>query len=224
MKIIIQPQVLGTPSDKDEAADNTDRSPSIQVDNDWRYAVYLWTAAAIAGEVTVTDLDMFEDAGEKRFFEALQDNGVRMSIRAEFVSVRQGASQAFQFDLAAYPQLYLPAIVLAAHTGGTSVLSSAQSAIDLDPVLWQHRIEVLQTVGIGVTIQDGLVIIKGGAGMTATSISETEDPELLAALSILALKAPAAVNINNAHLITSIFPKFFEDLNTLLKTKIQEVK
>ncbi len=212
MTITIAPQTLGLQEENATA--------SIDVNNNWTYAVYLWTLAAVAGKVSVSGLDMFEDAVEKRFFEALQDNAVRMSIRAEFVSVQKGVGQAFQFDLAASPHLYLPLVVLAAHANGTSVLSSAQSAIDLNPTLWQHRIDVLQTLGVDVKLQDGLLIIKGHAQLNTSTISHTQDPELLVALCIFALNAPSATRIANTHLITAVFSEFIKDMNLLLTHKI----
>lgn len=220
MKITIQPQRLGELMEEDEAAG---LSPStLKVANDWRYAVYLLLAGAVAGKVSVAGLDMFEDVAEKRFFEALQDNAVRMSIRAEFVSVTQGAKQAFQFDLAGSPHLYLPLIILAAHAKGTSVLSSVRSAIDLDAGMWEHRINVLQAVGFELKLQDDLLIIKGNGRINTDTVTHTQDAELLAALSICALNAEGAVSISDAHLIADIFPGLISDLNSLLETKVGE--
>lgn len=216
MKIRIHAQAFGA------AEANTDAPPiNIKVENDWLYAVYLWVAAAIAGKVSVSGLDMFEDAVEKRFFEALQDNAVRMSIRAEFVSVQQGTGQAFQFDVAASPHLYLPLIVLAAHANGNSVLSSIQSSIDLNPELWQHRLEVLQALGLDLKLQDGLLIIKKNEAIKNTTVNHTQDAELLMAISILALRANDSTTIHDAHLIASKFPNFISDCNQLLARKIE---
>lgn len=219
MKITIQPQRLGTLTEEDEATGFA--VPSLNVANDWQYAVYLWLAGAVAGKVSVAGLDMFEDVAEKRFFEALQDNAVRMSIRAEFVSVTQGAKQAFQFDLAGSPHLYLPLIILAAHANGTSVLSSVRYAIDLAPGIWEHRIDVLQALGIELKLQDDLLIIKGNGQLNTTAVDHTQDAALLAAISICALNAKDAVSISNAHLIANIFPGLINDLNSLLEIKVR---
>lgn len=216
MNIIIHPQPLGIPDDELSNA-------AIDVKNNWAYAVYLLVAGAIGGSLQVDGLDMFEDAGEKRIFEALQDHDCRMSIRAEFVRVKKGAAKAFQFDMGNSPDLYLPLIVLAAHATGTSVLSSFNTVIEKDPATWQLHFDTLSKLGLDLKLQDGLLIIKGGAALNTAIIEDIADPALLAAVLLLGLNAREPVTVQQAHLIDTLFPNMIDDLNQVLPLKIEKV-
>lgn len=219
MNILIHPQPLGIPNDE-----HSEEQPiaAIDVKNNWPYAVYLLVAGAIGGSLQVDGLDMFEDAGEKRIFEALQDHDCRMSIRAEFVRVKKGTARAFQFDMGNSPELYLPLIVLAAHATGTSVLSSFNTVIEKDPATWQLHFDTLSKLGLDLKLQDGLLIIKGVTALNTATIADISDPALLAAVLLMSLNAPEPVTIQQAELIDTLFPDMIEDLNQVLLLKIEK--
>lgn len=219
MNIRIHPQTLGAPYD--ELAEEQSIA-AIDAKNNWQYAIYLLVAGAIGGSLQVEGLDMFEDAAEKSIFEALQDYDCRMSIRAEFVRVKRGAAKAFQFDMRTRPDLYLPLIILAAHAGGTSVLSSFDTVIEKDPVTWQLHKDTLLKLGLDLKLQDGLLIIKGGISLNTTVIEDISDPALLTAVLLMALNAKEPVTLHQAHLIDTIFPGMIDDLNDILSIKIEQ--
>ncbi|MBL7704812.1 MAG: hypothetical protein JNM21_04610 [Taibaiella sp.] len=220
MNILIHPQPLGIPNDE-----HSEEQPiaAIDVKNNWPYAVYLLVAGAIGGSLQVDGLDMFEDAGEKRIFEALQDHDCRMSIRAEFVRVKKGTARAFQFDMGNSPELYLPLIVLAAHATGTSVLSSFNTVIEKDPATWQLHFDTLSKLGLDLKLQDGLLIIKGGASLNTAVIEDISDPALLTAVLLMGLNAKGPVTVQQAHLVDTLFPNMIDDLNQVLPLKIEKV-
>lgn len=219
MNILIRPQPLGITSNE-----HTEEPSIVAIDvkNNWPYAVYLLVAGAIGGSLQVGGLDMFEDAVEKRIFEALQDHDCRMSIRAEFVRVKKGTARAFQFDMGNSPDLYLPLIILAAHASGTSVLSSFNTVIENDPATWQLHFEALSKLGLDLKLQDGLLIVKGGTSLNTAVIEDISDPALLAAVLLLGLNAKAPVTIHQAHLIDTLFPNMIDDLNQVLALKIKK--
>ncbi|GEM_PF-1284551 len=219
MKLLIQPQAIGL-----YRAESPDELAGALIDarNNWQYAVYLLVAGAIGGDLEVGGLDMFEDAVEKSIFEALQDNGCSMSIRAEFVRVKKGTRSAFQFDISNSPDLYLPLIVLAAHATGTSVLSNFNTVIEKDPATWQLHFDSLLKLGLDLKVQDGLLIIKGGAPLNKAVIDGLSDPELLTAILLMSLNAEEPVTLHQAHLIDSLFPSLIDDLNQVLPIKIEK--
>lgn len=219
MKLLIQPQAIGL--HKEESPDELAEA-LIDARNNWQYAAFLLVAGAIGGNLEVGGLDMFEDAVEKRIFEALQDNGCSMSIRAEFVRVKKGTGSAFQFDISNSPDLYLPLIVLAAHASGTSVLNNFNTVIEKDPATWQLHFDSLLKLGLDLKVQDGLLIIKGGTPLNKAVIDDLSDPELLAAVLLMSLNAKEAVTLHQAHLIDSLFPNLVNDLNRVLSIKIEK--
>lgn len=220
MKILIHPQTIGLLEEE-----NPDEIAGALIDakNNWSYAVHLLVAGAIGGRLEVGGLDMFEDAAEKRIFEALQDNGCSMSIRAEFIRVKKGAARAFQFDMAGSLELYLPLIVLAAHAGGTSVLSNFNMVIENDPATSQLHLDTLTNLGLDLKLQDGLLIIKGGAILNTAVIENITDPALLAAVLLMALNTKEPVTLHQAHLLEELFPGMIKDLNQVLQHKIENI-
>lgn len=220
MKILIQPQAIGL-----HKAESPDEFAEALIDakNNWTYAVYLLVAGAIGGRLEVGGLDMFEDAVEKRVFEALQDNACSMSIRAEFVRVKKGDARAFQFDMSGSPDLYLPLIVLAAHAEGTSVLSNFNTVIEKNPAIWQLHLDTLTQLGLDLKLQDGLLIIKGGATLNTATIEHISDPALQAAVLLMGLNAKEPVTLHQAHLLEALFPGMIEDLNQVLQLKIEKI-
>lgn len=221
MKILIRPQTIGL-----HKAESPDELAGTLIDakNNWSYAVYLLVAGAMGGNLEVGGLDMFEDAAEKRIFEALQDNTCSMSIRAEFVRVKKGAAKAFQFDMAGSPDLYLPLIVLAAHAEGTSVLSNFTTVIENDPATWQLHLDTLTKLGLDLKFQDDLLIIKGGATLNTPVIEGISDPALLATILLMGLNAAEPVTLHQAHLLEELFPGMIEDLNQVLQLKIEKIR
>lgn len=219
MNILIHPQSLGISNDDHPEEQSI---AAIDVKHNWPYAVYLLVAGAIGGSLQVGGLDMFEDAVEKRIFEALQDYDCRMSIRAEFVRVKKGTARAFQFDMGNSPDLYLPLIVLAAHAGGLSVLSSFNTVIENDPATWQLHLDALLKLGLDLKLQDGLLIIKGGTPLNTTVIEGISDPALLTAALLMGLNAKEPVTLRQAHLIDTLFPHMIDDLNGILTLKIEK--
>ncbi|OJV55476.1 MAG: hypothetical protein BGO31_19120 [Bacteroidetes bacterium 43-16] len=218
MKIRIHPQIIG--QQQDETPDDFSSS-AIDVKNNWSYAVYLLVAGAVGGTLQVNGLDMFEDALEKRIFEALQDNACNLSIRAEFVRVKKGETRAFQFDIGPSPELYLPLIVLAARAKDTSVLSNFNTVIEHNPEQWQSRFDTLTRLGMELKLQDGLLIIKGGHHLKPSSIEAITDPALLAAIVLMGLSGDAPLTLHEAHLLEDLFPGMINDLNKILAVKIE---
>ncbi|RYD96861.1 MAG: hypothetical protein EOP54_12600 [Sphingobacteriales bacterium] len=220
MNILIHPQPVGVPNEEHTEEQSV---PVLDVQHNWQYAVYLLVAGAIGGNLEVGGLDMFEDAVEKRIFEALQDNACYMSIRAEFVRVKKGAASAFQFDLSNSPDLYLPLIVLATQATGTSVLSNINTVIENDPATWQLHFDSLLKLGLELKVQDGLLIIKGGTPLNTSVIDDLFDPALLTAVLLMSLNAEQPVTLHQAHLIDTLFPNMIDNLNQLLQLKIATV-
>src|SRR5690606_33451999 len=85
MTIKIYPQTIGVHQVNNEEQLG---SECMNVNGDWDYALTLLVAGAIGGNITVAGLDLFEDAPQKRIFEALQDAGATLSIRSNFVRAK----------------------------------------------------------------------------------------------------------------------------------------
>lgn len=189
-------------------------SQAIDVQGDWCYATYLMAAAAIGAKVHIQGLDMFEDAMEKRIFEALHAQSSALSIQADAIIAGRGLAHAFQFSLAGADALALPLIVMAAGCNGTSVLSEWTTVVQ--PELWAERLEVLQSVGLDVKVQDDLLIIPGNSSLHFDKHVHTNDALLLGALALLAIQADGEKTLSDATALLASFPNWISDMNRLL--------
>lgn len=216
MKIIIQPQPQVSIELQDEVILELKNT---SIDNrHWQYASFLWVTGAFTGNVTVSGIDLFDDVPEKRLFEALQDAGVLLSIHSTFVRVKKNNLTAFQFSLKNSAALYLPLIILATQASGTSVLSDVSSVENFE--LFLSRITYLQALGIELSLQDDLLIIKGEQKININEIPSSVDAALLLTAVILSFTASVNVSLNSIEPILEFYPAFIDHINSVLIHKM----
>jgi 3-phosphoshikimate 1-carboxyvinyltransferase len=215
MKLIIQPQLVGVPHDSDEEHPGQE---SIDVNGDWHAAALFLTAGAIAGNVTVSGIDLFENAPQKRILEALQDLGAVLSIRANFVRARKGASNAFQFELLE-PSIALPTILLAGAAYGQSVIQGL-SILKAD-ANWSNRKAILSQLGFTFKEQDDLLVISAGAYELEELTIATADETLVQAVILRLLAGNKSVALNISGEWTQQLDAFLNLLNQLLLREIK---
>lgn len=220
MRAIIFPQTNSTLN-----FDTSEELPlnSIQVNNNWLYASFLLVMGARIGSISVKGLDVFEKVPQKTILEALQDSSAVLSIREAFIRVKPSQLQAFQFDLAKCPSLYLPLILLAAKAKGTTVLDNVQLLENQLGADWNAQLERLSSFGIKLRIQDKLLLINDSQenAMLRDEIIVYNDPFMILCQVILALNSDAETSIENIEKIEEVFPSFLADLNSILSKKIK---
>lgn len=188
------------------------------VEGDWSGAAFLLVAAAIAGDIKVTGLDVFSTQADKAILSALMDCGVNISIEEKQITINTALSKngkPFQFDATNCPDLFPPLVALAAYCNGTTVIKGANRLQHKE----SNRALTLQQefakMGVEITIKDDLMLIDGGGEIKAAVLQSHHDHRIAMACAVAALKANGPSVIEDAESINKSYPVFFDDLKLL---------
>lgn len=188
------------------------------VEGDWSGAAFLLVAAAIAGDIKVTGLDVFSTQADKAILSALMDCGANISIEEKQISINTALGKngkPFQFDATNCPDLFPPLVALAAYCKGTTVIKGANRLLHKE----SNRALTLQKefakMGVEITIKDDLMLIDGGGEIKAAVLHSHHDHRIAMACAVAALKANGSSVIEDAEAINKSYPGFFDDLKLL---------
>ncbi len=185
------------------------------VEGDWSGGAFLLVAGAIAGDITVKGLDVFSTQADKAVLQALIDSGCRISIQSEQIEIGPMPLKAFHFNATDCPDLFPPLVALAAYCDGTTVIEGVSRLTHKE----SNRALTLQDefgkLGIEITLQDDLMLIKGGTGVKEAAVHSRHDHRIAMACAVAALKAAGSVSISDAEAINKSYPNFYEHLMQL---------
>jgi 3-phosphoshikimate 1-carboxyvinyltransferase len=187
------------------------------VEGDWSGAAFLLVAGAIAGNISVTGLDVNSTQADKKILEALKDCGSILSIAENKIVCANpvlGISS-FQFDATDCPDLFPPLVALAAYCKGTSEIKGVSRLAHKE----SNRAITLQKefakMGVEIILQDDIMNIKGGGVLKGAKIHSHHDHRIAMACAVAALKAIGETEIEEAEAINKSYPDFYEHLNLL---------
>jgi 3-phosphoshikimate 1-carboxyvinyltransferase len=70
-------------------------------------------------------------------------------------------------------------------------------------------------MGIEITLQDDLMLVKGGTGVNAATVHSHHDHRIAMACAVVALRADGETRIEEAEAINKSYPTFYDDLKKL---------
>lgn len=193
----------------------TGQQISYTVEGDWSGAAFLLVAGAIAGKITVKGLDVFSAQADKAILQALQQCKSNLSITTEYIEVAPGALQAFHFNATDCPDLFPPLAALAAYCEGTSVIEGVSRLEHKESNRALTLQEEFGKMGVAISLQDDLMIIKGGGIINGADIHSRHDHRIAMATAVAALKANGDTVIDEAEAINKSYPAFYEHLKQL---------
>ena len=180
------------------------------IEGDWSSASYLLAAGAIAGDITVKNLNPDSLQGDKVMLDILEDMGVSVEISNDSIAVRETPLKAIQADLTDCIDLLPTVAVLAAMAEGTSEFTGIARA----RIKESNRVSAvkvgLEKAGIDVIEEQDNLIITGGKTVSAV-INSNNDHRIAMAFSLLGLKA-GNIKIEHAECVAKTFPEFWDIL------------
>jgi 3-phosphoshikimate 1-carboxyvinyltransferase len=188
------------------------------VEGDWSGAAFLLVAGAVAGSITVKGLDVFSTQADKKILEAIQNSGATLSISELEISVSSsplGDRGAFYFNATDCPDLFPPLVALAAYCNGTTVIEGVSRLAHKE----SNRALTLQQefakMGVEITLQDDLMMVKGGEGLKGATVHSHHDHRIAMACAVAALKADGETFIEEAGAVNKSYPDFYEHLKKI---------
>jgi 3-phosphoshikimate 1-carboxyvinyltransferase len=182
------------------------------VPGDWSGAAFLMVAAAVASEkgVTIGHLDHLIPQADSAILEVLRKAGVKVSKRKDSVTIQKTVIEHFEFDAENCPDLFPPAVALAAFANGVSVIHGVQRLINKESNRAKSLQEEFGKAGVRIVIRENEMKIYPGAIRPAI-INSHMDHRIAMALAILGL-AGDKMFIRGAECINKSYPQFFDDL------------
>ena len=188
------------------------------VEGDWSGGAFLLVAGAIAGDVIIKGLNGFSTQADKAIMQALMQTGVAVSIEPDQIHIRKTALKAFHFNATDCPDLFPPLVALAAYCEGTSVIEGVHRLTHKESNRAQTLQEEFKKMGVEITFQDDLMIIKGNGKVTGATVHSRHDHRIAMACAVAALGADGDVVIQEAEAVNKSYPQFWEHLSYLTKS------
>ncbi len=196
-----------------EVAKQTFEPAKYRVEGDWSSVSYLLALGAVAGEVTVENINPESLQGDKIMLDYLRDMGASVEINQDSVTVRKSGLNAIRADLSDCIDLLPTMAVLAAVAEGVSEFVGIERARIKESDRVSAVRDGLERMGIKVEEQRNRLTVFGSRPEGAV-IDPRDDHRMAMAFSILGSVAGETV-IKNAECVSKTFPGFWDVLKKL---------
>lgn len=187
------------------------RAGAYTVEGDWSGAAFLLVAGAVAGALTVDNLDVSSLQADSSIIKALQDAGCKPLEEASGVKAERCDLKAFVFDATDSPDLFPPLAALAAYCRGTSRILGVSRLKHKESDRAGAIADLLGAMNIRVQITGDEMLVTGSRPRGA-AVSSHNDHRIAMMAAVMALAADDAVTITGAGAVDKSYPGFFDDL------------
>lgn len=184
------------------------------VEGDWSGAAFLLVAGAINGDLTIKGLDIFSTQADKAILQALMQAGAVLSVEEGEIRIRKSKLQAFHFNATDCPDLFPPLVALAAFCEGTTAIEGVHRLTHKESNRALTLQEEFGKMGVVITLQDDLMLVKGGA-VQGAAVHSHHDHRIAMACAVAALSAEAKMIIDDAQAVNKSYPQFWNHMQQL---------
>ncbi|MFZ2286089.1 MAG: 3-phosphoshikimate 1-carboxyvinyltransferase [Bacteroidales bacterium] len=184
------------------------------IEGDWSGAAFLLVAGALAGEVSVRNLNSGSMQADRAIMQVLRDTGCHLTENAEEVKASSSELRAFIFDATDSPDLFPPLAALASRCSGTSRIRGVSRLKGKESDRAEAIADVLGLTGISVHFDDDEMLITGG-NIKGAVVSSHNDHRIAMMAAVMGTMATGAVTITGAGAVDKSFPGFFDTIALL---------
>ena len=193
----------------------TYRPTVYNIEGDWSGASCLLVAGAVAGEITVNNLNPNSLQADQSLVYALERAGAMVGSDGNTYSVKKKALRGFEFDATDCPDLFPALVALAANCEGETILEGTKRLTHKESDRARTLAEVFGTLGVPVDLsQENRMIVKGGI-IRGGTVSSHNDHRIAMAAAVAGLTAIKPVIIAGAEAVAKSYPRFWEDLSRI---------
>ncbi|MCY7422241.1 MAG: 3-phosphoshikimate 1-carboxyvinyltransferase [Chitinophagaceae bacterium] len=185
------------------------------VEGDWSGGAFLLVAGAIAGPLTVKGLDVQSTQADKAILQALIDCGADIKVTDDGIEIGPADLKAFHFNATDCPDLFPPLVALATYCQGVTVIEGVHRLAHKESDRGLTLQQEFAKMGVEITLQDNVMLIKGGEEVHAAPVHSRHDHRIAMACGVAALRSNGVVNIEQAQAIDKSYPDFFDHLQQL---------
>ncbi|MCW3979451.1 MAG: 3-phosphoshikimate 1-carboxyvinyltransferase [Candidatus Bathyarchaeota archaeon] len=186
----------------------------VTVERDWSTAAFLLGAGALAGGVTVEDLNMGSSQADAAILGILDEMGATLVLRGGSITVEKAPLSGIELDLSDSPDLFPVVASLCAAASGRSVLRGLRRLRLKESDRVAAMTGGLGQMGVRCELVDDTLTIEGGSPKGCV-IDPWGDHRIAMAFSILSLAAEGETTILDAECVNKSYPGFWGDLEAL---------
>ncbi len=183
----------------------------VEVEGDWSGAAFLLCAGAIAGDITVTGINIESSQPDRGILTALRKAGAHISVNADSIEVRKSRLNGFEFNATECPDLFPPLAALALYCEGETVLHGAARLKHKESNRGLTIKNELEKIGAVVDLHPDCMVIKSGK-IRGAEVESHGDHRIAMMCAIAALGAESEVGINGAECVSKSYSEFFDHL------------
>ena len=190
----------------------------LHIEGDWSSAAFMLVAGAIAGEVTAKRMNTLSLQADLAIIQALTKAGAVIITTPDEITVRKRELTGFDFDATQRPDLFPILAVLGANCEGTTHIRGVNRLVYKESNRAEAIVSEYTKLGMGVALEDDVMTVRGGS-LSGGTIDSCNDHRIAMAAAIAALAASGPVTITNAQAVTKSYPRFWDDLDSIIRTK-----
>lgn len=190
-----------------------------EVEGDWSGAAFLLVAAAINGNVKLTQLSTASTQPDRAIINALTLAGAKTTLSSSSVNVEKSVLKSFHFDATDCPDLFPPLVALAANCTGISVLKGTHRLIHKESNRAETLREEFNKLGITIDLKNDEMHVHGGV-VKSGHVHSHGDHRIAMACAAAATGSTGDLIISNAEAVNKSYPDFWQhwqELNAELK-------
>ena len=190
----------------------------LHIEGDWSSAAFMLVAGAIAGEVTAKRMNTLSLQADLAIIQALTKAGAVIITTPDEITVRKRELTGFDFDATQRPDLFPILAVLGANCEGTTHIRGVNRLVYKERTRAEAIVSEYTKLGMDVALEDDVMTVRGGS-LSGGTIDSCNDHRIAMAAAIAALAASGPVTITNAQAVTKSYPRFWDDLDSIIRTK-----
>ena len=190
----------------------------LHIEGDWSSAAFMLVAGAIAGEVTAKRMNTLSLQADLAIIQALTKAGAVIITTPDEITVRKRELTGFDFDATQRPDLFPILAVLGANCEGTTHIRGVNRLVYKESNRAEAIVSEYTKLGMDVALEDDVMTVRGGS-LSGGTIDSCNDHRIAMAAAIAALAASGPVTITNAQAVTKSSPRFWDDLDSIIRTK-----
>ena len=190
----------------------------LHIEGDWSSAAFMLVAGAIAGEVTAKRMNTLSLQADLAIIQALTKAGAVIITTPDEITVRKRELTGFDFDATQRPDLFPILAVLGANCEGTTHIRGVNRLVYKESNRAEAIVSEYTKLGMDVALEDDVMTVRGGS-LSGGPIDSCNDHRIAMAAAIAALAASGPVTITNAQAVTKSYPRFWDDLDSIIRTK-----
>ena len=190
----------------------------LHIEGDWSSAAFMLVAGAIAGEVTAKRMNTLSLQADLAIIQALTKAGAVSITTPDEITERKRELTGFDFDATQRPDLFPILAVLGANCEGTTHIRGVNRLVYKESNRAEAIVSEYTKLGMDVALEDDVMTVRGGS-LSGGTIDSCNDHRIAMAAAIAALAASGPVTITNAQAVTKSYPRFWDDLDSIIRTK-----